>query len=89
MHCQGKSREQKKSLCVDTLTPSLSTKEQLWPRFNLQSMVGNPTFLLWLRRRSVAPSVSSSRVPMQFPSPYCLHQASGSVYMSFQPSYGV
>ena len=49
---------------IDPLTPSLSTMERLRPRLNVQSVVGNHTLLLWLRRRGVAPSARSSRAPL-------------------------
>ena len=44
--------------------------ERLRPWLNVQSMVGNPTLLLWLRRRGVTPSVKSSRAPMLLLTPY-------------------
>ena len=49
---------------IDLLTPSLSTMERLGRRLNVQSMVGNHSLLLWLRRRGVTPSARSSRAPL-------------------------
>ena len=53
--------EQTRSVRIELLIPSLSTEE---PRLSVQSMVGNPTLLLWLSRRDAIPSVRSSRAPM-------------------------
>ena len=64
---------------VDLLTPSFSTQERLQPRLNVQSVVGNPTLLLWLRRRDVNPSVRSSRAPMLPLPPYPLNEATSTI----------
>ena len=41
----------------------------------MQRVVGNPTLLLWLRRRDVNPSLRSSRAPMLLLPPYPINQA--------------
>ena len=45
---------------IDLLTPLLSTMDRLWPRLNVQSVVGNRTLV---QRRGVTPSARSSRAP--------------------------
>ena len=45
----------------------------------MQSVVGNPTLLLWLRRRDVNPLVRSSRAPVLLVPLYPLNQATSMI----------
>ena len=46
------------------------TVHKIGPQLNVQSVVGNPTLLLWSRRRGVAPSVRSIEALMLLLSHY-------------------
>ena len=57
VHCLGeKTTEQKGSAHVAQLTPTLSARGRLLLQLNMQSVAGNPTLLLGLRRRDAIPS---------------------------------